>query len=259
MSICGIYKITEKSTQKNYIGQSLDISKRWEQHLNDNSEGWHKLLHDNPNDFEFSIIEQCLPTELDERERYYIEYFNSYENGFNLTRGNHVNIEKNINTENLNFFYINPIFSQNDINRISHVLMTDSFTKTLKDIIKYTGIRYNKIAYWFDFKCDKDCFIIKIMLGMDHEYKNKDIIYILLDLISRRHNKMEFCEEEKNIKNIWFKYCNEIDDYNAPYHELYHIKNNFGYKCFNFYYMNNDPAADTAETKISNWYFTSTD
>ena len=43
----GIYKITEKSTQKNYIGQSLDISKRWEQHLNDNSEGWHKLLHDN--------------------------------------------------------------------------------------------------------------------------------------------------------------------------------------------------------------------
>lgn len=37
--------------------------------------------------FSVEILEYCLIEELDERERFYINYYNSYNNGYNLTKG----------------------------------------------------------------------------------------------------------------------------------------------------------------------------
>lgn len=40
--------------------------------------------------FDFSIIEECSPDFLDERERYWISYYDSYNNGYNRTPGGSV-------------------------------------------------------------------------------------------------------------------------------------------------------------------------
>lgn len=37
--------------------------------------------------FDIDIIEECPPELLDEKERYYINYYNSYNKGYNLTLG----------------------------------------------------------------------------------------------------------------------------------------------------------------------------
>ena len=87
-AICGIYKITEKSTGKCYIGQSIDIFRRLKEHHNNISDEWHLKFHEHPELFSLDILEQCEPSELDAREKYYITYFNSYYDGFNKTRGN---------------------------------------------------------------------------------------------------------------------------------------------------------------------------
>lgn len=92
----GIYKITNKVNGHSYIGQSVDIARRWRQHRN---------LASNPNDssynnplyrairkygidnFVFEIIEECSVDKLNELEQYYIEKFNTFFDGYNLTLG----------------------------------------------------------------------------------------------------------------------------------------------------------------------------
>lgn len=90
----GIYKYQNKLNGKIYIGQSTDIERRYQQHLWDAEkrpeQGTGVDLAINKygiNNFTFEIIEQCNPEQLDERERFWIEYFNSYAEGYNRTPG----------------------------------------------------------------------------------------------------------------------------------------------------------------------------
>jgi group I intron endonuclease len=93
MSI-GIYKIKNLVNEKVYIGQSVDIEKRWSTHkaeLNNNhhhnihlQNAWNKY---GANNFEFSIVEECNIDQLNQCEIYWISNFNSFENGYNLTVG----------------------------------------------------------------------------------------------------------------------------------------------------------------------------
>lgn len=90
MSI-GIYKITNNLNGKIYIGQSIDIEKRFYMHKH----FYHKDSYIDQEinkygiyNFEFSIIELCSKEELDQKEIYYIAFYNSfYPNGYNLTKG----------------------------------------------------------------------------------------------------------------------------------------------------------------------------
>lgn len=94
--ICGIYCIENISTSKKYIGQSTDILYRWNKHktnLNGNyhpnmylQSSWNKY---GESDFVFSILEECNMDELDERESYWIDYYNTVDRtkGFNLRDG----------------------------------------------------------------------------------------------------------------------------------------------------------------------------
>lgn len=91
----GIYKITNKINGKSYIGQSIDIERRWKEHrrsigLNKNSLylDFEKYGIDN---FTFEILEECATEMLNEREHYWIEYYDTYNNGYNLTQGGDYN------------------------------------------------------------------------------------------------------------------------------------------------------------------------
>lgn len=91
----GIYKITCNETGKCYIGQSIDIANRWTQHIcaakyeSDNNKFYNALRKYGYENFTYEVIEECSNDQevLDDRERYWIEYYHSYENGYNSTRG----------------------------------------------------------------------------------------------------------------------------------------------------------------------------
>lgn len=94
----GIYKIENIINHKIYIGQSKNVYGRWKEHkksLNSNNhvndylqKSWNKY---GKNNFIFSIVEECLESELNDKEIYWINYYNSFNNGFNLTKGGNRN------------------------------------------------------------------------------------------------------------------------------------------------------------------------
>jgi len=85
----GIYKVTNKINGKVYIGQSVDIGKRWSQHMTAKDDIYfHKAIQKyGVENFEWEVIEQCKKKDLDEREIYWIEYYDSFNKGYNCTKG----------------------------------------------------------------------------------------------------------------------------------------------------------------------------
>lgn len=103
-----IYKITNKINGKIYIGETtLTIEKRWQEHLNKsyeiNKEGQKKhvfAIHNaikkyKKENFLIEKIEECDDEIRFEREKYWISYYNSYENGYNLTVGGEGSLKYN--------------------------------------------------------------------------------------------------------------------------------------------------------------------
>lgn len=94
--IKGIYKITNTVTNMVYIGQSKDIKTRWREHMKcglgiDTPVGnklYAAMIEDGIENFTFELLETCLSSELDEKEKLYIELYDSYNFGYNLTKGN---------------------------------------------------------------------------------------------------------------------------------------------------------------------------
>lgn len=92
----GIYQIYNLINHKRYIGQSSNLDFRWTHHradLRGNNHhnrhlqgAWNKYGESN---FQFSILEECLENQLNEKEQYWIEYYDSYnpEHGYNLDHG----------------------------------------------------------------------------------------------------------------------------------------------------------------------------
>ena len=85
----GIYKVTNKINGKVYIGQSVDIGRRWRQHMTAEDDIYfHKAIQKyGVDNFIWEVIEKCKKSELDERESYWIEYYDSYNKGYNCTKG----------------------------------------------------------------------------------------------------------------------------------------------------------------------------
>lgn len=79
---------------KCYIGQSIDIEKRWAEH---------KSIYSHPRcsnyhiyrafrkygiaNFSFSVIEECEQSLLNDSEKFWIQHYNSFECGYNMTIG----------------------------------------------------------------------------------------------------------------------------------------------------------------------------
>lgn len=89
----GIYKITNLINNKIYIGLSTDIRRRWEQHRNRSRDLKYQthlycaIRKYGLQNFKFEVIEECDKDCLQEREKYWIAYYDSYNNGYNETLG----------------------------------------------------------------------------------------------------------------------------------------------------------------------------
>lgn len=84
---CGIYLLSFKNTHKVYVGKSIHIEKRYNEHLRDLKNNTHtnKLLSAY-NSFgipELEIIEVCAESDLSSREEYHIKLWNAVSDGFN--------------------------------------------------------------------------------------------------------------------------------------------------------------------------------
>ena len=91
-----IYKVTNKINDKVYIGQTArPIKIRWEQHVRESYmpiEPYHSALHlairkYGVDSFDVTELEECDNSLMDEREIYWIDYYDSYYNGYNLSFG----------------------------------------------------------------------------------------------------------------------------------------------------------------------------
>lgn len=88
----GIYCYENKHNHRRYIGQSTNIEKRYDQHLYDAANRPKQTIDFALNkfgidDFDFMIIEECSEDRLNEREIYWIQYYDSYNDGYNSTPG----------------------------------------------------------------------------------------------------------------------------------------------------------------------------
>ena len=71
---------------------SIDIIKKYQQHISywvsEKDEGIYNAMNkDGVDKFQIVLVEVCYIEELSIREIYWIEYFNTYKNGYNATRG----------------------------------------------------------------------------------------------------------------------------------------------------------------------------
>lgn len=86
----GIYKITSPSG-KVYIGQSVNIEKRWKEYTKlrcvRQPKLYASLVKHSPANHIFEVIEKCLRDELDAREIYWGKYYNVIEQGLNHAIG----------------------------------------------------------------------------------------------------------------------------------------------------------------------------
>ena len=94
--ISGIYKITDLITEECYIGQSVNIQERMKQHckcgLGIEASATNKLYNTMQRDkvwnFTFELLEQCSKELLNEKEKFWIQMYQSNKFGLNTMKGN---------------------------------------------------------------------------------------------------------------------------------------------------------------------------
>lgn len=140
-----IYKITNKINGNIYIGQTIQtLTQRWCNHvyaaLTEGHKDYTCPLHNairkyGEENFEKIILEECSIEELNDREKYWIQYYNSYNNGYNATLGGDGH-------QKYDYVAIAEYFQNND----------NSITKTCKhfhiyDQVVYTALQNAGIDY----------------------------------------------------------------------------------------------------------------
>ena len=89
-----IYKIENLKNGKIYIGKTNDIERRMKEHKNNKNNSLidRAIKKEGIKSFKVTIIEKVKKSKSNEREKYWIKYYNSYfraegSNGYNMTKG----------------------------------------------------------------------------------------------------------------------------------------------------------------------------
>lgn len=93
----GIYKLTDSTNGKMYIGQSVDVGERWRQHIKrgckaevgtiSGSKLYSAMAEHGIWHFKFELLQECSKEELNKLEKFWINHFNSIEYGYNMKAG----------------------------------------------------------------------------------------------------------------------------------------------------------------------------
>ena len=88
-----IYKIVNNVNDKVYVGKTCrTLTIRWKEHCKHCNEGvdypiYRAMKKYGIDAFHMELIEECNNADICNKEKYWIKYYNSYENGYNATRG----------------------------------------------------------------------------------------------------------------------------------------------------------------------------
>lgn len=93
--VCGIYKITCLTSDKAYIGQSVDIKTRFKEHIKaglahtpSSNKLYSEMQQFSPENFTFELLEEVPRNKLDDREAYWIDFYRTKDYGLNTQKGN---------------------------------------------------------------------------------------------------------------------------------------------------------------------------
>lgn len=88
----GIYKITNIKNQMCYVGQAVDVSNRWKQHIKrglgaetpTKNKLYPIMAKEGVENFTFELVEECPSAQLNDREKYWQEFFKAKEFGYSI-------------------------------------------------------------------------------------------------------------------------------------------------------------------------------
>jgi group I intron endonuclease len=206
---CGVYKITNTFNSKIYVGSSIDINKRWNEHkrnLSNNKhdndylqKSWNKFGKSN---FIFEIIEVITDKYvLIEREQYYLDLLKPYDKtiGYNIckTAGNMLGFKHSEKTKKL-------MSSQKKGKQYSLGYKHTDETKLIMSI-SHNGLKHNqKIIIKMINKAKKDVLTsIKYKTTkVSTELKNKIINDYKTNIFSTRQLSKKYNIPKSTIWNI---------------------------------------------------------
>lgn len=174
----GIYKVTNMINNKIYIGQADNIQQRWKAHrnspFNPNSSNYNCVFYKairkyGLENFRFEILEECALNKLNEREKYWIKYYNTYLGfkdcqGYNMTLGGDSSVANVLlsyeNVEQIQYLLMNTRISQTDIGKqfgVSQNAISDINTgyTWVNEDLKYP-LRTKKYVHYYCIDCGKE-------------------------------------------------------------------------------------------------------
>ena len=147
----GIYKIENTVNGKIYIGQAVDVYRRMKKHFWDVDHGNSKYFAQEIKQygikaFTACVLEFCEKEKLYERERYYIEKYDSYNNGYNLGRGGQHNDGRIVSEEDKQKTRENNLLGKS---HFAKKTICDGIEfDTAKECADYLRITYYQIKDW---------------------------------------------------------------------------------------------------------------
>lgn len=168
-----IYKITNNVNGKVYIGQTIQtIKERFYQHCATKCSdsvlnmAIHKAIKKyGKSNFTIEVIEEVDKDSLNDREKFWIEYYNSYNNGYNSTRGGQDGSThcKELDTESI----IKEYNSGKSLRSIGNTFKVDK--QTIKDLLIRNNIILRTTRSYKLSQIDRISIIEDVKSGIDRK------------------------------------------------------------------------------------------
>ena len=168
-----IYKITNTINSKSYIGQTIqNVKERFYQHCATkcskavSNMAIHRAIKKyGKSNFTIEVIEEIDSANLNDRERYWIKYYNSYNNGYNSTKGGQDGIKlfKNLDTESI----VREYKSGKSLREIGRLFNVDK--QTIKDLLVRNNINLRTTRTYKFSQKDREDIIKDLSLGLSRK------------------------------------------------------------------------------------------
>ena len=168
-----IYKITNTINGKFYIGQTIqNVKERFYQHCATkcskavSNMAIHRAIKKyGKSNFTVEVIEEIDSANLNDRERYWIKYYNSYNNWYNSTKGGQDGIKlfKNLDTESI----VREYKSGKSLREIGRLFNVDK--QTIKDLLVRNNINLRTTKTYKLSQKDREDIIKDLSLGLSRK------------------------------------------------------------------------------------------
>lgn len=169
-----IYKITNNVNGKVYIGQTIQtVKERFYQHCATKCSdsvlnmAIHKAIKKyGKSNFTIEVIEEVDKDSLNDREKFWIEYYNSYNNGYNSTRGGQDGSThcKELDTESI----IKEYNLGKSLRSIGNTFKVDK--QTIKDLLIRNNINLRTTRSYKLSQTDRLSIIEDVKSGIDRKF-----------------------------------------------------------------------------------------